>query len=193
MLNYWAVLRDLEALPLRFTPPDGWRIPDPLFISLHQGEVFAADWKPYPEAPAIPPSWPWWEENGTSWYRFFRDRAPLPARALGNWFSLAALGLFMFAVSPFALPGWYVAIGGVASLVVLALGVRGVIRTMKSQSVGPLEPLDAIRAWAEARRSEYFAQAYDTFRRLDSQEISFDTFIAQQEAAWWDDPRRPAR
>jgi hypothetical protein len=28
---------------------------------------------------------------------------------------------------------------------------------------------------------------------LDSQEISFDTFIAQQEAAWWDDPRRPAR
>jgi hypothetical protein len=99
----------------------------------------------------------------------------------------------MFAVSPFALPGWYVAIGGVASLVVLALGVRGVIRTMKSQSAGPLEPLNAIRGWAQARRSEYFAQAYDTFRRLDSQEISFDTFIAQQEAAWWDDPRRPAR
>ncbi len=176
---------DLEALPLRFNAPDGWRVPDPLFISLHQGEVFPDDWQPYPEAPAIPPSWPWWEENGTSWYRFFRDRAPLPARALGNWFSLAALGLFMFAVSPFALPGWYVAIGGVISLVLLILGIRGVIRTMNSQSVGPLEPFDAIRAWAAQRRSEYFAQAYAAFRRSDSREISMDTFIASQEALWW--------
>ena len=178
---------DLEALPLRFTPPDGWSMPDPLFISLHQGEVFAEDWAPYPEAPAIPPSWPWWEENGTSWYRFFRDRAPLPARALGNWFSLAALGLFMFAVSPFALPGWYIGIGGVLSLVLLVLGIRGVIRTMKSQSAGPVVPLDAIRAWAAARRDEYFAQAYATFRRSDPREISLATFIAQQEAKWWGD------
>lgn len=176
---------DLEALPLRFNPPDGWRMPDPLFISLHQGEVFADDWQPYPEAPPIPPSWPWWEENGTSWYRFFRDRAPLPARALGNWFSLAALGLFLFAVSPFALPGWYVAIGGVISLVLLILGIRGVIRTMKSQSVGPLEPLDAIRAWATERRSDYFAQAYASFRRSDPREISLEGFIASQEAQWW--------
>lgn len=176
---------DLEALPLRFNAPDGWRMPNPLFISLHQGEVFGDDWQPYPEAPAIPPSWPWWEENGTSWYRFFRDRAPLPARALGNWFSLAALGLFMFAVSPFALPGWYVAIGGLISLVLLILGIRGVIRTMKSQSAGPLEPLDAIRAWAQERRNEYFAQAYATFRRSDPAEISLETFIAAQEAQWW--------
>ena len=176
---------DLEALPLRFNAPDGWRMPNPLFISLHQGEVFADDWQPYPEAPAIPPSWPWWEENGTSWYRFFRDRAPPPARALGNWFSLAALGLFIFAVSPFALPGWYVAIGGLISLVLLILGIRGVIRTMKSQSAGPLEPLDAIRAWAQERRNEYFAQAYATFRRSDPAEISLETFIAAQEAQWW--------
>ncbi|MCF8549781.1 MAG: hypothetical protein K9G09_02645 [Pontimonas sp.] len=176
---------DLEALPLRFNPPDGWRMPDPLFISLHQGEVFANDWQPYPEAPPIPPSWPWWEENGTSWYRFFRDRAPLPARALGNWFSLSALGLLMFAVSPFALPGWYVAIGGTVSLVLLVLGIRGVIRTMKSQSAGPLEPLDAIRAWATERRSDYFAQAYASFRRSDPREISLETFIASQKAQWW--------
>jgi hypothetical protein len=99
----------------------------------------------------------------------------------------------MFAVSPFALPGWYIAIGGIVSLVLLVLGIRGVVRTMKSQSAGPLEPLDAIRAWAEGRRSDYFAQAYATFRRSDSKEISLDNFIAQQEAALWDDARRPAR
>lgn len=184
-MNKHAV--DLEALPLRFSPPDGWRKPHPLFISLHQGEPFADDWMPYPGAPAIPPSWPWWEENGTAWYRFFRERAPLPTRALGNWFSLAALGLFLFAVSPFALPGWYIALGGVASLVLLALGIRGVIRTMKSQATGPLEPIEAIRAWAQQRRNEYFAQAYATFRRHDPQEISVDAFIASQEAAWWDE------
>ena len=71
------------------------------------------------------------------------------------------------------------------SLVLLTLGIRGVIRTMKSQSAGPLEPLDAIRAWAEGRRSDYFAQAYATFRRSDPKEISLDTFIARQEAKWW--------
>jgi hypothetical protein len=185
MFNYSAIVGDVEVLPLRFTPPDGWRIPDPVFIALHQGEAFPADWRPYPEAPAIPASWPWWEENGTSWYRFFRDRAPLPARALGNWFSLAALGLFMFAVSPFALPGWYLAIGGVVSLLLLTLGIRGVIRTMKSQSSGPTEPLEAVRSWAKERRDEYFAQAYATYRRSDSQGISLDSFIEWQEAAWW--------
>lgn len=176
---------DLDALPLRFTPPDGWRMPNPLFISLYQGEAFAEHWKPYPEAPAIPPAWPWWEENGTSWYRFFRDRAPLPARALGNWFSLAALGLFMFAVSPFALPGWYIAIGGVVSLVLIVLGIRGVVRTMKTQSAGPQEPLDVIRAWANDRRTEYFAQAYATFRASDRQDISLERFISLQEDLWW--------
>jgi hypothetical protein len=91
----------------------------------------------------------------------------------------------MFAVSPFALPGWYMAIGEIVSLILLTLGIRGVVRTLKSQSAGPLEPLDAIRAWAEGRRSDYFAQAYATFRRSDPKEISLDTFIARQEAKWW--------
>lgn len=176
---------DIDALPLRLNPPDGWRMPNPLFISLYQGEASAEDWEPYPQAPAIPPGWPWWEENGTSWYRFFRDRAPLPARALGNWFSLAALGLFMFAVSPFALPGWYLAIGGVASLVLIVLGIRGVVRTMKTQSAGPHEPLDVIRAWANDRRAEYFAQAYAAFRASDGEDISLERFISLQEALWW--------
>ena len=52
MFNYSAIVGDVEVLPLRFTPPDGWRIPDPVFIALHQGEAFPADWRPYPEAPA---------------------------------------------------------------------------------------------------------------------------------------------
>ena len=77
---------DLETLPLRFNPPDGWRTPHPRWISLFQGFQPEPEWKPYPDAPPIPNSWPWWEENGTAWYTFFRGLAPLPARALGNWF-----------------------------------------------------------------------------------------------------------
>jgi hypothetical protein len=172
---------DLEALPLRFSPPDGWRMPSPQWISLYQGAEFPRDWQPYPDAPPIPPSWPWWEENGTSWFRFFRERAPLPARALGNWFSLAALGLFMFAVSPFALPGWFIAIGGVISLTLIILGVRGVIKTLKKQPPSDLQPLEVIRLWATERRVEYYSKAHLS----QGGATTLGAFIALQEELWW--------
>jgi hypothetical protein len=176
---------DLDALPLRFNPPDGWRVPDPQWVSLFQGFEPPADWEPYPGAPAIPPSWPWWEENGTSWFRFFRDRAPIPARALGNWFSLAALGLFLFAVSPFALPGWSIAFGGILGITFIVLGIRGVSRTLKTQSGPPLEPLDAIRHWSATRREEYFRDRYNAFRASDPHEISVRDFTDRLIARWW--------
>lgn len=102
---------DLDALPLRFTPPDGWRTPHPRWIDLHQGVIPPENWEPYPGAPPVPAFWPWWEENGTAWFSFFRNRAPAPARAMGHWFSLAALGLFTLVVSPFALSGWWIPAG----------------------------------------------------------------------------------
>jgi hypothetical protein len=176
---------DLDALPLRFNPPDGWRTPDPKWISLYQGFEPPAGWRPYPQAPAIPPSWPWWEENGTSWFRFFRDRPPIPTRALGNWFSLAALGLFMFAVSPFALPGWWVAAGGVAALVLIVLGVRGVVRTYKTQSGTPLEPLASIREWATQRREGYFLESYLAFRHSSPRELTLEEFVDETLRGWW--------
>ena len=135
---------DLGSLPLRFSPPDGWRQPDPRWISLHQAFEPPADWKPYPGAPAVPPSWPWWEENGTSWFRYFRDRPSIPTRALGNWFSLAALGLFSFAVVPFALSGWLIPVGGIVavSLIVLA----------SEESCAPTNPSHR-RHWSPLRTS----------------------------------------
>lgn len=176
---------DLDALPVRFNPPDGWRMPHPLFISLYQASEFARDWQPYPGAPEIPPHWPWWEENGTSWYKFFRDRAPLPARSLGNWFSLAALGLFSITVSPFALTGWFIAIGGLAGLLFLILGIRGIMRTIKKQSSIPVDPFESIRMWARERREAYFQDAYQAYRAADHREITYEQFVEEKLATWW--------
>ncbi len=176
---------DLATLPVRFNPPDGWRTPHPKWISVYQGFQPDPQWKPYPEAPAIPESWPWWEENGTAWYTFFRGLAPLPARALGNWFSLAALGLFSIVVSPFALSGWTIGLGGAAGLTLMVLGIRGVARTLKKQSAMPQDPLDAIRDWAARRRDTYFQEAYREARALDPEEVTLDEFVQRQLATWW--------
>ena len=176
---------DLGSLPLRFSPPDGWREPHPRWISLHQGFEPPADWKPYPSAPAIPASWPWWEENGTSWFRYFRDRPSIPTRALGNWFSLAALGLFGFAVVPFALSGWLIPVGGIVAVSLIVFGIRGIVRTYKSQSQAPLEPLANIRVWAAERREAYFREAYDQFRQSSTEELTVEEFIQRVEDRWW--------
>ena len=176
---------DLEALPLRFNPPDGWRQPDPVFISLYQAHQFPSDWSPYPGSPAIPAHWPWWEENGTSWYRFFRDRAPLPARSLGNWFSLAALGLFSIVISPFALPGWWISLGGITGLVLLIVGIRGVTRTARRQSTVPGDPFDIIREWAATRRQAYLSDAYSAARQHSGEEFTLDEFHNRLLATWW--------
>jgi len=176
---------DLDALPLRFNPPDNWRTPSAEWISLYQGFDPPADWHPYPGAPLIPPSWPWWEENGTSWFRFFRDRAPLPARALGNWFSLAALGLFTVTVSPFALPGLFIAAGGILGLTLLVLGIRGVVRTLKEQPPTPLEPLDSVRLWSRERREAYFKDTYRALRQSSDHEPTMEEFIREKISRWW--------
>lgn len=176
---------DLDALPLRLNVPDGWRTPHPMFISLFQGQEFPEDWQPYSEAPGIPPRWPWWEENGTSWYRFFRDRAPMPARSLGNWFSIAAAGLFSITVSPFALPGWWIALGGLVGLSLLIVGIRGVSRTLKRQASLPVDPMESIRAWAAVRREDYFRNAYQSERASDPRELSLDEFIRERVSGWW--------
>ena len=184
---------DLDALPLRFNPPDGWRTPDAQWISLYQGFSPPADWRPYPEAPPIPPSWPWWEENGTAWYTFFRSLAPLPARALGNWFSLSALGLFTIVVSPFALTGWVIGVGGILGVLLMIIGIRGVVRTLRKQSTMPQDPVDAIREWAAERRDTYFAQAYKEARSLDPDEVTLDEFVQGQVAIWWDETSEAAK
>jgi hypothetical protein len=176
---------DLDALPVRFNPPDGWRTPHPLFISLYQAAEFPPDWKPYPDAPAIPASWPWWEENGTSWYSFFRRGAPMPARSLGNWFSLAALGLFSLTVAPFAFQDWKAWIGGLIGLTLLILGVKGVIRTVKRHSVLPIDPYDSVRIWATQRREAYFADAYQKYRLTTKRDVSLERFTHERSASWW--------
>ena len=184
---------DLETLPLRFNPPDGWRSPHPRWISLYQGFQPEPGWKPYAEAPPIPESWPWWEENGTAWYSFFRGLAPLPARALGNWFSLSALGLFTIVVSPFALQSWAIGLGGLLGLGLLIFGIRGVVRTIKKQSAMPEDPLDAIRAWAQGRRDAYFLETYRESRALDPEEPTLEEFVQGQLAIWWGEKSEDAR
>lgn len=178
---------DLSVLPLRFNPPDGWRTPDPRWISLNQAFVPPHNWRPYADAPAIPTAWPWWEENGTSWFRYFRDRPSLPTRALGNWFSVAALGLFGLAVVPFAFSGWWIPAGGIFALTLMVTGIRGIVRTYKSQPHAPLEPLENIRAWTEARRATYFTQAHENFRLSAPEELTLSDFIARLETQWWDE------
>jgi hypothetical protein len=176
---------DLESLPLRFNPPDGWRTPHPRWISLYQGFQPEPHWKPYPEAPPIPDSWPWWEENGTPWFSFFRSLAPLPARALGNWFSVAALGLFTGAVTPFALDGWLIGVGGGLGLILLIIGIRGVVRTLRKQSAMPQDPYDAIREWSSHNRSQYFLEQYREARAHDPEEVTMDEFVQGQLSLWW--------
>jgi len=176
---------DLDALPLRFNPPDGWRTPNPEWISLYQGFTPPPDWRPYPDAPPIPPSWPWWEENGTSWFRFFRERAPIPARALGNWFSLAALGLFTLTVSPFALPGGFIALGGLVGVLFLFLGIRGVSRTLKAPAQAPVDPLASIQAWAQERRDTFFRESYQALRLSTGQEPTREEFVRAKISQWW--------
>lgn len=178
---------DLSVLPLRFNPPDGWRTPNARWISLHQAFEPPENWKPYADAPEIPASWPWWEENGTSWFRYFRDRPSLPTRALGNWFSLAALGLFGLAVVPFVFSGLWITVAGISALTLLIAGIRGIVRTYKSQSHTPLEPLENIRAWTVARRDTYFEQAHAASRMSSPEELTLGEFIARLEAQWWDE------
>lgn len=176
---------DLQSLPVRFSPPDGWRTPHPVWISLYQGFEPPVNWKPYESAPPVPATWPWWEENGTSWYTFFRSLAPLPARALGNWFSLAAFGLFTIMVSPFALQGWLIGVGGLIGFACVVLGVRGVVRTHQRQSSLPQDPMEAIRDWAQQRREAYFDQAYGDFVSRQGHHLTREEFIERKVATWW--------
>ena len=175
---------DLDALPLRFTPPDGWRNPHPRWIDLHQGVIPPENWEPYPGAPPVPAFWPWWEENGTAWFSFFRNRAPAPARAMGHWFSLAALGLFTLVVSPFALSGWWIPAGGVAGVAFLALGVPGVIRTYRQGGAPHADPLALIHDWASLRREAFFSREFQRRIRtepgLDRREL--ESSLA---TVWW--------
>ena len=176
---------DLHSLPVRFSLPDGWRDPHPQWISLYQGFEPPSNWKPYEDAPVAPPSWPWWEENGTAWYTFFRSLAPLPARALGNWFSLAALGLFTVVVSPFALQGWFIGIGGLIGVGFVVFGIRGVVRTHQRQSSLPQDPMEAIRDWALHRRETYFDQAYRDYVSRHGQTLTIEEFREREVSRWW--------
>jgi hypothetical protein len=109
----------------------------------------------------------------------------MPARALGNWFSLAALGLFSLTVAPFALQDWKAWIGGLIGLTLLILGVRGVIRTFRRHSALPIDPYDSVRMWATQRREAYFQDAYQRYRQTAEREIPFERFIYEHSASWW--------
>ena len=177
---------DPEDLPLRFVPPDGWRRPDPQWVSLHQGFQPPEAWQPYPECPPAPPNWPFWEENGASWYTFFRFHTPPPTRGVGWWFSLAAAGLFTTAVSPFALgfPEFLIAFG--LALVAVVVGVVGVVRSLRRQSHWLSgDPIDRVRTWAEQRRAEWLQRAYDTHRATSDNEPCLSEFEASMNAWWW--------
>ena len=176
---------DLDALPVRFNPPDEWRVPDAVWVSLHQGFIPPHDWQPYESAPAIPPEWPWWEENGTSWYRFFRAQAPSPARGVGNWFALGALGLFAVVLSPFTLPPETLGLGGAVGVIFLVFGIRGVIRTLRTQGAAPSDALATIREWSRERRETYFRKEYALFRSRDPRELTLDEFMTIRTATWW--------
>ncbi len=174
---------DPSTFPLRFDPPEGWRTPDPRWTELHQGFLPPTGWKPYHDAPDIPEGWTWWVENGTSWFTFFRHRAPAPTRALGNWFSLAALGLFSIIVSPFALPGAWVFAGGALGGIFIILGIRGVIGAYRKNSESPADPYDLVRAWSDERRDAYFARKFEqlgTSSPEDRDRLVHDAYLR-----WW--------
>lgn len=177
---------ELDDLPLRFVVPEGWRTPAPQWISLHQGFMPPPDWQPYPDAPAIPENWPWWEENGSSWYTFFRYHAPPPSRELGWWFALGAAGLFTLTVSPFALGFPTAFIPGGLALVALVVGLRGIVNTLRKSThwVGN-DPMDRVRRWSDERREAFFDRAYDRHRRTSSDEQPRPEFEAAMQRRWW--------
>lgn len=175
---------DLDGLPLRFNPPDGWRTPHPRWVELHQGITPPKNWEPYPGAPPIPAFWPWWEENGTAWFTFFRNRAPAPTRAMGHWFSLAALGLFSMIVSPFAFSGLFVAAGGVVGVTLLIVGMSGVIRTYRRGSEPAEKPLVVITEWARQRKEVFFSREFQ--RRIHIQPgLDREEMERSFTASWW--------
>jgi hypothetical protein len=177
---------NLAELPVRFNPPDGWRTPDPQWVSLYQGFEAPAGWQPYPGCPPLPPNWPLWEENGSSWYTFFRYHAPPPTRALGGWFAMGAAGLFTVAVSPFAFGFPDAFLPGAIALVLLIIGVRGVVRTLRRQSDWLHgDPMDRVRAWAASRREEELQRAYERHRIRSSGEPSFEEFMTSMQQWWW--------
>lgn len=178
--------RDLAQLPVRFNPPDGWRMPDDQWVSLYQGFEPGPDWQPYPGCPPAPANWPFWEENGSSWYTFFRFHAPPPTRALGGWFAIGAAGLFSVAVSPFAFGFPEAFLPGGIALVFLIVGLWGVVRTLRRQSDWLHgDPMDRVRAWAEVRREEELQRAYQRHRLRSEGEPSFDEFMASMHQHWW--------
>jgi hypothetical protein len=177
---------DPESMPLRFMAPDGWRNPDPQWVCLYQGFEPGPDWQPYPDCPPAPPNWPFWEENGSSWFSFFQYLSPPPSRILGWWFALAAAGLFATAVLPFAFPWPQSVVPEIIALTALVLGVVGTIRSLKRQSrwlTG--DPMDQVRRWAEAYRKEFLHQAYLRHRRTGDVEITFDQFEELMSSWWW--------
>jgi hypothetical protein len=95
------------------------------------------------------------------------------------------LGLFSIVVTPFALTGWLIALGGVLGLTLMILGIRGVVRTIKKQSAMPRDPFDAIRDWAEIRRNAYFQESYRDARALDPDELTLEEFVQGQLSMWW--------
>lgn len=176
--------RKLQDAPLRFTPPGGWRTPSPQWVLLHQGFDPPAHWQPYDSAPEFPESWSWWEENGTAWYTFFRHRAPAPTRAMGNWFSLAALGLFSIIVSPFALVGAWIFAGGALGVILMVVGIRGVVRTYRRNTASPSNPYDIVREWADQRREAFFDRELSLLGE-DASDAERDGFVARTYSAWW--------
>lgn len=178
-------LVDLDSLPLRFNPPDGWRDPDPLWISLYQGYVPKPGWSPYRGAPIIPASWPWWEENGTAWHSFFRKLSPPPTRIIGNWFSLAATALLFLIIVPFILEGASAIFMGFIGLVGIIIGVRGVIKNLRGREEVVRDPMEIIRHWAKSRREVYFSQR---LRESNKSGANLISAVEQKKTilkAWW--------
>lgn len=177
---------DPDNLPLRFNPPDGWRTPDPTWVALHQGFEPPLDWEPYPGCPRAPHNWPFWEENGTAWFTFFRAFSPPPGRALGWWFSMMAVGLLVTMTAPFALPWPAFLVWGLAGFTVSLGGLAGVIRQFRRQAAAPTEdPMAVIRRFASARRQEYFTRRYQEYRQSSPDEKSLQEFIDSLYAWWW--------
>jgi hypothetical protein len=98
---------------------------------------------------------------------------------------VAALGLFTLTVSPFALPGFFIAFGGVVGLILMIIGIRGVVRTMKQQSSTPLDPLESVRVWSRERRETYFKDAYHLLRQTSDKEPTMEEFIRAKISRWW--------
>jgi hypothetical protein len=94
-------------------------------------------------------------------------------------------GPFCIVVSPFALAGWTIGLGGALGLTLMILGIRGVVRTLKKQSAMPRDPYDAIREWAAVRRNAYFQESYRDSRAFDPDELTLDEFVRGQLAIWW--------